>query len=49
MNLDEFERRFEASPVKRATFDGFKRNVRAALQNALDRRAEQADADPNDR
>lgn len=38
MNLDEFERRFEASPVKRATFDGFQRNVRMALQNALEHR-----------
>jgi epoxyqueuosine reductase len=45
MNLDAFERRFEASPVKRATFDGFKRNVRTALQNALDRRADRSDAD----
>jgi len=44
MNLDAFERRFEASPVKRATFDGFKRNVRMALQNALDRRAEHPDS-----
>lgn len=35
MNLDEFERRFEASPVKRATFEGFKRNVRNALENVV--------------
>lgn len=40
MNLDEFERRFDASPVKRATFEGFKRNVRNAIQNALERRNE---------
>jgi epoxyqueuosine reductase len=43
MNLDEFERRFADSPVQRATFDGFKRNVRTAIQNALDRRADHAD------
>jgi epoxyqueuosine reductase len=31
MNLDEFERRFADSPVQRATFEGFQRNVRNAI------------------
>ena len=44
MNLDEFERRFEASPVKRATFEGFQRNVRTALQNAMDERRKRDDS-----
>lgn len=48
MNLDEFERRFEASPVKRATFEGFKRNVRNALQNALERRQTTETTSPED-
>ena len=35
LNLDEFRRRFEESPVERATFEGFQRNVRMTLENAL--------------
>lgn len=35
IDLDEFRRRFRNSPVKRAKFEGFKRNVRAALDNHL--------------
>ncbi len=35
INLDEFRERFRRSPVKRAKFEGFKRNVRAALQHAV--------------
>lgn len=31
IDLDEFRRRFRESPVKRAKFDGFKRNVRLAM------------------
>jgi len=34
MDLKEFCRRFKGSAVRRAKFDGFKRNVRAALQDA---------------
>ena len=34
MDLKEFQRRFKGSAVRRAKFDGFKRNVRAALQDA---------------
>ena len=33
INLDEFERRFADSPVERATFQGFQRNVRNAIQS----------------
>jgi epoxyqueuosine reductase QueG len=43
VNRAEFERRCADSPVQRTTFDGFKRNVCNALQNALNRRAEQSD------
>ena len=38
LNLDEFEKRFSDSPVERATFEGFQRNVRMALENLLERR-----------
>ena len=34
LNLDEFRQRFRNSPVKRARFEGFKRNVAVALANA---------------
>lgn len=33
IDLEEFRRRFRNSPVKRAKFEGFKRNVRVALAN----------------
>jgi epoxyqueuosine reductase len=33
LNLDEFERRFADSAIPRATFEGFQRNVRNAIQN----------------
>ena len=33
IDLDEFRRRFAKSPVKRAKYEGFMRNVRVALQN----------------
>lgn len=33
LDIDAFRRRFKGSPVKRAKFEGFKRNVRIALQN----------------
>ena len=32
INLDEFRKRFRESPVKRARFEGFARNVRIALE-----------------
>ena len=38
LNLDAFATRFKHSPVERATFKGFQRNVRMALENALERR-----------
>jgi epoxyqueuosine reductase len=41
LNLEEFEQRFAESPVTRATFDGFRRNVRTALDNVLGERPEQ--------
>lgn len=34
LDLEEFRRRFKSSAVKRARFEGFKRNVRAALTQA---------------
>ncbi len=34
IDLEEFRRRFRNNPVKRATFAGFKRNVRNAMANA---------------
>ena len=37
IDLEEFRRRFRRSPVLRAKFDGFKRNVRIARRNAQDR------------
>lgn len=39
LDLEEFRRRFRRSPVKRAKFDGFQRNVRAALANVVEREA----------
>jgi epoxyqueuosine reductase len=39
MNLDAFETRFQNTPVTRAGYEGFQRNVRYAL-NALDNRSE---------
>lgn len=38
LDLEEFRRRFRNSPVKRAKFEGFQRNVRAALQSNTARR-----------
>ena len=34
LDLDQFRARFRKSPVKRATFDGWARNVRQAMENA---------------
>ncbi len=34
LDLDAFRERFRGSPVKRAKYEGFQRNVRAALRNA---------------
>ena len=34
IDLEEFRRRFRKSPVKRPKFEGFQRNVRAALANS---------------
>ena len=34
LELDDFRRRFKGSPIKRAKFVGFQRNVRIAKQNA---------------
>lgn len=34
LDLEEFRRRFRKSPIKRARYDGFKRNLRVALANA---------------
>ncbi len=42
LNLDEFERRFAESPVTRATFEGFQRNVRNAIQNVNEHRNQPA-------
>jgi len=39
LDIDEFRLRFRRSPVKRARFDGFRRNVAVALGNSGDRRA----------
>ncbi len=36
LSLETFEERFKDSPVRRATFEGFRRNVRIALDNALE-------------
>lgn len=41
LNLDEFERRFADSPVARATFEGFRRNARMALENTLRERGQE--------
>lgn len=35
LDLEAFRARFRKSPVKRAKFEGFQRNVRQALENAL--------------
>ncbi|MEM9996512.1 MAG: tRNA epoxyqueuosine(34) reductase QueG [Bacteroidota bacterium] len=35
LDLDAYRRRFKGTPVKRAKFEGFQRNVRQALHNAL--------------
>jgi epoxyqueuosine reductase len=35
LDLEAFRERFRRSPVKRAKFEGFQRNVRAALENTL--------------
>jgi len=35
LDLEAFRQRFRKSPVKRAKFEGFQRNVRAALENAI--------------
>jgi len=39
LDLDEFRVRFRRSPVKRAKFEGFRRNVAVALGNSDDARA----------
>jgi len=36
MDIDTFRTRFRNNPVKRSKFEGFKRNVRVALQNLSD-------------
>lgn len=41
LNLEMFKKRFEESPVERATFEGFQRNVRIALENVLERQGEE--------
>ncbi|NNF58514.1 MAG: tRNA epoxyqueuosine(34) reductase QueG [Rhodothermaceae bacterium] len=41
ISLEEFRRRFRRSPVKRTKFDGFQRNVKQALENVENGRAEQ--------
>lgn len=38
LDLEAFRERFRRSPVKRAKFEGFQRNVRAALENVLTER-----------
>jgi epoxyqueuosine reductase len=38
LDLEAFRERFRRSPVKRAKFEGFQRNVRAALENVLEAR-----------
>jgi epoxyqueuosine reductase len=35
LNLEAFEQRFAESPVERATFEGFQRNARMALETAI--------------
>ena len=35
LNLEEYRKRFKDSPVERPTFEGFKRNVRVALDNMV--------------
>ncbi len=35
LSLEDFRQRFEDSPIKRAGYEGFKRNARIALENAL--------------
>jgi len=47
LSLEAFEKRFAESPVTRATFDGFQRNVRTALDNVLGERP--AQVQPGDR
>jgi len=48
IDLDEFHERFRRSPVKRTKFEGFRRNVRYALENALRSDARPARGRPND-
>jgi epoxyqueuosine reductase len=48
LNLDEFEKRFAESPVERASFEGFRRNVRMALENAMERQNKHPDASADD-
>jgi len=36
LDLETFRKRFENSPVQRPKFEGFMRNVRIALHNAVD-------------
>jgi len=42
LSLDAFETRFAESPVERAAFDGFQRNVRNALDALVGKRPEQS-------
>ncbi|MEM8598947.1 MAG: tRNA epoxyqueuosine(34) reductase QueG [Bacteroidota bacterium] len=43
LDLETYRKRFKGTPVKRAKFDGFQRNVRQALDNALRHRASESD------
>ena len=42
LDLEAFRARFRKSPVKRAKFEGFQRNVRTALANVTEQRREQS-------
>ena len=44
IDLQEFRDRFRKSPVKRAKYDGFMRNVRVAMANALQYEPQRKDA-----
>ena len=45
LNLESFRKRFKGTPVVRATYEGFERNVRTALENVLDTPEEELAAD----
>ena len=40
LDLEDFRARFRKSPVKRTKFEGFQRNVRAALDNVIEHRGD---------